>query len=835
MILAYIIKSTLCMVVLLGFYKLALENAVMHTFKRFYLLGSLVFALSIPLLTITYTTTEVVVEPTAVVVAGSDIAQHISTTPVSPAVIWPSQILWSVYVLGVLLYAIRFCLNLWRLKRKINSAIHIDKEQYTLALMPTTIIPHSFFKWIFLSRKPYYNHQIADQVIAHEATHVIQRHSLDILLIELLQVIFWFNPLMRWMKTAIKTNHEFLADRGVLHQNTSVLTYQNLLLSFASSPDQAALESPINYSLTKKRILMLSKTTNPKRIWASTLLLLPVLALCVFLFNQEIVAQPASPSTTAMGQPDHLATENLSRIITPKHPSKEDMKRWLDAKSYTIILDENVIENQELSNYHQDDLPYFTETQSSEGLKTSVFLMTNPFWQEQSGIGFIASLPEASTQANIQQTPSNYAKNFIDGAQKNGSKALVIEVVDERIRINGKTSSLSQMSDDINAATASWTTTDFKKAEPSFIFKNNSKGFLQQANTRFAKTKFAQIQGIVLKTLASEVNKVTPLPSQQPSEPLQDPVTPAEIKTYNKLATKYADIYKGPIKQGEVALMYDIYSRMTKAQQKSAKPYPALPPPPPPPPAPAPTKKVVKGRKTSGDIPPPPPPPPAPKAPKALKSDLPPPPPPPSAEEHLVKMRKLGGEFYYEDQKITFAKAVKLANSDKKLNIETPYPYSTPPKTYIYDKAKKSKKKSKNAKADKSQKQAKNKLKNQPQSAVIEEVKEEERIVLSGRASLAQVQETEEIEEVRERSEIASKPVILEELETEEATRQVTGAISEVADVRTLIANDANCYLDGNPIASSKALKLLASETDYEMMVITDKNGASKVYLTSPE
>lgn len=831
MILAYIIKSTLCMAILLGFYKLTLEPTVIHTFKRFYLLGSLIFALSIPLLTITYTTSEVLPESSTVVVVAQDIAQTTPAISNTTAVTWPSQLLWSIYLLGVLLFATRFSLNLWRIKRKIHSAIHIDKKKYTIALIPHTVIPHSFFKWIFLSRKQFNNHQIADQVIAHEATHVIQRHSLDILLIELLQVFFWFNPLMRWIKTAIKTNHEFLADRGVLHQNTSVLTYQHILLSFASSPDQAALESPINYSLTKKRILMLSKTMNPKRIWASTLLLLPILALCVFLFNQEIVAQPAPTETIAKVQPDHLAPQHRSGIITPKHPAKEDMSRWLDAQRYTIILDENLIENRELAGYHQDDLPYYTETQSADGLKTSVHLMTNPFWQEQSKIGFIAMLPEGSKQKTVQQTPINYAKTFIAGAQKNGIKALVVEVIDETIKVNGKNSSLSQMRNDIDAATAPWTTADYKSAVPSLLFKNNSKVFLAQVNARLIQTKFAQLQGLTLIDTEAQENGATPVVSKQTTSPVQDPVTPAEIKTYNKLATKYADIYKGRINQGEVAVMYDIYSRMTKAQQKAAKPYPALPPPPPPPPAPAPTK-VVKGHKTNGDYPPPPPPPPAPKAPKALKSDLPPPPPPPLPEEHLVKMRKLGGEFYYEDQKISFAQAVKLVNGDKKLNIETPYPYSTPPKTYIFVKAKKSKKKTKTNKA---QKQEKNKSQRQPEIAEVEEEREVERLTLSGKATLAQVQEIEEVEEVVERSEIATKPAIVEEVEIDEATNQVQGAITEAPDIETLIANGASCYLDSNPIAASKVLELLSLSADYEVMVITDKDGDAKVYLTSPE
>ena len=107
-----------------------------------------------------------------------------------------------------------------------------------------------------------------------------------------LQVIFWFNPLFWITKKSITLNHEFLADQGAVQEQHDIYQYQNILLRYASSTHHTTLESPFNYSSTKKRILMLSQSFNRKRLAISALLLIPIIAGCVLVFNQGIIAQP---------------------------------------------------------------------------------------------------------------------------------------------------------------------------------------------------------------------------------------------------------------------------------------------------------------------------------------------------------------------------------------------------------------------------------------------------------------------------------------------------------------------------------------------------------------
>jgi len=140
-------------------------------------------------------------------------------------------------------------------------------------------------------------------VILHEQTHATQKHSLDILFIELLQIVFWFNPFLYFIKHSIKLNHEFLADRAVLNKGIATSTYQNILLAFSSNAHTPPLANSINYSSTrlielftkqsfgqvKKRFTIMKTHTSKRAVWLRTLLLLPLITLVLYGFsNREI-------------------------------------------------------------------------------------------------------------------------------------------------------------------------------------------------------------------------------------------------------------------------------------------------------------------------------------------------------------------------------------------------------------------------------------------------------------------------------------------------------------------------------------------------------------------
>ena len=105
-----------------------------------------------------------------------------------------------------------------------------------------------------------------------------QRHTFDVLLIEFLKIIFWFNPIFYILKKSIQLNHEFLADTKVITNHKNISEYQYLLLNKTAWNNEYYLASNLNYLLTKKRLLMMTKQSSRTKIVIKKLAVIPVLA-----------------------------------------------------------------------------------------------------------------------------------------------------------------------------------------------------------------------------------------------------------------------------------------------------------------------------------------------------------------------------------------------------------------------------------------------------------------------------------------------------------------------------------------------------------------------------
>ncbi|AXT21126.1 hypothetical protein D7030_09000 [Flavobacteriaceae bacterium AU392] len=285
----YLLKSSFCLAIFLAFYKLFLEKENIHFFKRFYLLTAIVLAFSIPL--ITFTT---YIEPIAVTPLELDTTITFNNTTTDALVqsssnnYW-SVILWSIYALGVILFGIKFIKNLFSLIHKIKRNPKYKKtSDITNVLLKDDVTPHTFLRYIFFNKHKFETQKIPQEVFWHEETHAKQKHSIDVLIIEFLQVIFWFNPLIYFTKRAIKLNHEFLADQGVLNKGIVLSTYQQIVLAFSSSGTSSELSSAINYSSIKKRFTIMKTKTSKGAIWLRSLVLLPLLALTLYSFSNKI-------------------------------------------------------------------------------------------------------------------------------------------------------------------------------------------------------------------------------------------------------------------------------------------------------------------------------------------------------------------------------------------------------------------------------------------------------------------------------------------------------------------------------------------------------------------
>jgi hypothetical protein len=128
----------------------------------------------------------------------------------------------------------------------------------SLVLVDERTLPYSFFKYIFVNKSDYEDGKIEKELLIHEEAHCLQYHSVDIILIELIKLFFWFNPVLWLFRKEILLNHEYYADSKVL-ENNEATDYYKLLVNLVIQNNTSYLASNFKYSAIKNRLIMMTK------------------------------------------------------------------------------------------------------------------------------------------------------------------------------------------------------------------------------------------------------------------------------------------------------------------------------------------------------------------------------------------------------------------------------------------------------------------------------------------------------------------------------------------------------------------------------------------------
>lgn len=317
----FIIKSSFSLFVFFVFYKLFLENEKIHHFNRFYLLFVIVFSMLIPFLKF-----EIFQNVTSILQINQlkDFSSNVNTSEIPKIQIQEINItsqqkfniipfvLWTVYGTIVLLLLLRFAKNIRNLILKSKTNPVIKFKSANLVLLQEKTIPHTFLNSIFINFQDYKTNKIDDELFTHELVHVTQKHTLDILFVEFLKLIFWFNPTFIFYKKAIQLNHEFLADQEIVSTYNNVAHYQSLLLQNCNS-QIVGLTSSINYLVTKKRLIMMTKSTSFKTAILKQTAILPIVALLIYFFCIEVVAQEKKMNSNSVQKVKEITEKDLIR------------------------------------------------------------------------------------------------------------------------------------------------------------------------------------------------------------------------------------------------------------------------------------------------------------------------------------------------------------------------------------------------------------------------------------------------------------------------------------------------------------------------------------------
>ncbi len=421
----YLIKSAFCLTILLAVYHLLLEKEKMHRFNRFYLLFSLGFGLIIPLVSLGLSTNALQISelqqlPNDIVRSYTLPASAMAGIEIDTTYPVQNYLLPAIAIYGIIsaLLLLRFVCNLIQIGLRISRNTHIKISQGTIVLLNENVTPHSFLSYTFLTKQEYLSGHTKEDIIKHEFTHVTQQHSVDILFVELLKVIFWFNPVFTFYKKAMQLNHEFLADEAVLKENSDVAAYQHLLLQ-SCGLRPVNLASNFNYSITKKRLKMMTKHTSNTRKMVMGLSLIPVAIALVLIFSDQALAQ--GNSAAAELKIDLVPQSNISKeeyykgftirfvneksedfkeeqkfeslseadkkkLPSPVSPTQELINIWKDSKKYKVVINFGApLKN--LDNLKPTDFVSYESSKSPEDNSTYIFLLKRDFLEEMKKLG----------------------------------------------------------------------------------------------------------------------------------------------------------------------------------------------------------------------------------------------------------------------------------------------------------------------------------------------------------------------------------------------------------------------------------------------------------------
>ena len=282
--LIYDLKVAVLVAVFYMFYRLLLSRETYHRVNRAVLLGTAIASFILPLCVIT-------LHKTVVVSGGSGLVTLDGLGTVELAE--PQTPLWQTIAvvvffagmaasLGFTLYNI---FQVWRLIS--HSERHQQPDGTVVCVADREVSPFSWMHYIVLSPSDYEAQDAS--VLAHERGHISLHHSLDVILVDVLTALQWFNPAMWMLRQDLRAIHEYEADAAVLSQGINMRQYQYLLIQKAVAACGYSVANGITHSTLKNRInMMLTNKKTNRASWLKLLAMLPIVGAALAL-NAETV------------------------------------------------------------------------------------------------------------------------------------------------------------------------------------------------------------------------------------------------------------------------------------------------------------------------------------------------------------------------------------------------------------------------------------------------------------------------------------------------------------------------------------------------------------------
>ena len=375
--LIYDAKVAVALLVFYLFYRFLLKKETFHRFNRFVLVGTAVLSFLLPLCIITIhkpmeTTAPLVTEPAMV----AELPEQELAPLVQVSEPWWHVALTILFWAGVAFVLGRVLISILSILRIIRQGEPVRKEDGCRILVTERDIdPFSWMKSIVLSRKDW---EIPhESILAHEKAHIAYGHSIEILLVDVLSALQWFNPAIWMLRADLKELHEYEADDAVLRAGADLREYQYLLIRKAVSKSGYSVANSFNHSILKNRITMMSKSRSPLSRGLRALWLLPLVCLAIGLQARTVYVPVDKDSEKNVS--DEKPRGYLSEIVVIGYGGQEAPRhhKSLEADALPSIknpdMDTEAVCREDFSWWLNTRLVYPDEAKTDDGTVLAKF------------------------------------------------------------------------------------------------------------------------------------------------------------------------------------------------------------------------------------------------------------------------------------------------------------------------------------------------------------------------------------------------------------------------------------------------------------------------------
>ena len=340
-------KVAVALLVFYLFYRFLLKQETFHRLNRIVLVGTAVLSFLLPLCIITIRK-PVEMEP-QVTAPTIGMAPELAPVVEKTATWWPlalAVLFWA----GVAFVLVRVAVSVLSIIKLVRAGETVGEEEgCKIVVTDRDVVPFSWMRYIVLSRKDWEGD--CASILAHEKAHVAYGHSVELLLVDVLSALQWFNPAIWMLRADLQELHEYEADDAVLRGGAGLRDYQYLLIRKAVGKSGYTVANNLNHSMLKNRITMMSKTRSPLARGLRALYVLPLVCLGLSLQARTVYVPSDKDNKDDKERIVTIEIDSEERIfIDGKEVQLHEIAEYIESLGYTA--QENAVKFD-----HEQDIP----------------------------------------------------------------------------------------------------------------------------------------------------------------------------------------------------------------------------------------------------------------------------------------------------------------------------------------------------------------------------------------------------------------------------------------------------------------------------------------------